>query len=534
MKMNVLAPRQLAPWSAICIGDSHCLKYTGKRIAFSDNTAVQFASAYISGFSSLSLQRKSTPPAIGPSEMSGYALKLLQSLGALSFENNGLSQAESAQDAAVAYAKLAPLISPLVIITCGDIDLRSTVMRIGLEDPIYSTTIQATFQGLLGFVADLKRRGVNIVLEGLTPPTHDDTIFLLHNKFLLPPEIRGRMYLDCNKHIREECGKLGIMYLDLSVLFSSSLGCLKDEFEHDGVHLYPSSVEVMATHLEALFQHSPVNYSRYRFLLEKRSTTLIPRPEDADLKTSARSSFLKNSILVNCDHDPLVHELLNAIYSRLTFSQSVANLHYRFDWAGNERKAFSEHIRYSPVSQAHLDIVYQLIYRTCIIHFVGDALGFDPCIYAYRPLRSTVHNDDGVGPQSYHHDGCPPGIYRMLIYLSDVDTESGPFCYHLSNGLIQEVHGDFGTVILFDANKLWHSAKPPQSRERTALDFCIGPRHEQSDQFVIAPGMNNWPCDPFLFSVHDMVVSPPNNRRFFSFSPYPVKTEIPTSLQVNR
>ena len=569
--------QQMPLMSAICIGDSHCLKYTGKQIFFSDHTAIQFTTAYIPGFASLSLQSKSWSPEIVFSyvakrirnkiksklgmlfatrminiikrkldvnvnslvhqlvscENSDYALKLLQSLGALSSDGNGLSQAASANDAAVAYAKCAPLVSPLVIITCGDIDMRSTVMSIGLEDANCSSTIQETFQHLLGFVAGLKAKGVNVVLEGLTPPSFDDAMFLLHNKFFLPPEIRGRVYLDCNEHLRKESANLGIVYLDLSLFCSNELGCLRDDFEYDGVHLCPSSVEVIASQLEGLFQHSPVNHSRYGLLLEKRSIPINPKPESVYTKTSARNSFLKNSILINRDCDQLVYALLKSICSQLKFSESVSNLHYRLDWAGNEREAYSEHIRYSPVSQTHLDIVHELIYGTSVFEFVADALGFDPCVYAYRAFRSIVHRDAGVGPQDYHHDGCPPGIYRMLIYLSEVDSNTGPFRYHLPNGLIHEVLGDFGTLIIFDANKLWHSAKPPHTRERIALDFCIGPRHEQSEQFVIAPGMNNWPCDPFLFSVNDMVVSPANDRRFLSFSPYPVKTEVPIQFQVN-
>lgn len=551
-------PHLLTVWPVICIGDSHCLKYTGKRIELSDMSLLHFSPVYISGFSSASLQDRpqlqnpepfstkireklkamlgfrsistNLNPSLDNQKMSEYALDILQSLGALSFDKNGLSQAVSALDTAVAHAKSTPLVSPLVMVTCGDIDLRTKVMRTGLTDSNYRKMIAENFYGLFNFLAELKSRNVNIVLEGLTPPTHDDTIFALHNKFLLPSETRGRVYQDCNSYLRQECKRMGISFLDLSQHFSNSLGCLKEEYEYDGVHLCPSCIEIIVPDLESCFQHSQVNLNRYKTLLKKRSAPFSQKsPVATTISQSARGIFLEKSILVKTFHDPELQALLKAIYAQLEFTHSVANRHYRLDWAGNERKAFSENILYAPVSQNHLNLFYQLIFETPLLDFIGEALGFDPSIYAYRPLRSLVHNQEGVGPQSFHHDGCPPGIYRMLIYLSDVDTNSGPFRYQLINNSIEEVHGCAGTTILFDANKLLHAAKPPWKNERTALDICIGPRHQQSDRFVIAPGMNNWPCDPFHFSINHMVVSPPTNQQHLTFSPYPNKSKFSPS-----
>jgi hypothetical protein len=63
------------------------------------------------------------------------------------------------------------------------------------------------------------------------------------------------------------------------------------------------------------------------------------------------------------------------------------------------------------------------------------------------------------------------------------------------------VLGPAGTLFVFDANRIKHRARPPVTRAREALDFVIGPRLPGAPRRVLWCGMNNWPVDPFTFSL---------------------------------
>jgi hypothetical protein len=57
------------------------------------------------------------------------------------------------------------------------------------------------------------------------------------------------------------------------------------------------------------------------------------------------------------------------------------------------------------------------------------------------------HSESAVGPQSWHHDGCPPGVFRGVLYLCDVDRDTGPFQYKDDKGTL----GKTGDLLVFDA-----------------------------------------------------------------------------------
>jgi hypothetical protein len=313
-----------------------------------------------------------------------------------------------------------------------------------------------------------------------------------------------------------------IPYIDLAIVLANAEGCLDASYNFDGVHLGSKHIDILYRCLAKAFFHSKPNTNRYRLLYEKRSA-----PIDSTLVGSKAgrkfTNLYQDSHIVIADlfADSRAKSILKEIEKSLHFDLSVANTAYRVDWCGNERSAYSQHIKLSLVDQAHMDKVYQLVYDTSLIELLSFSLGYDPCIYAYRPFRSNLHPDEEIGPQAFHHDGCPPGIFRLLIYLTDVDSGSGPFRYYRSDQSICEVTGSSGTAILFDANKLLHAAKPPRTGHRDSLDFCVGPRHLNNPRFVIHSRMNNWPTDPFCFSTHDMIASPMGFDSFLSLSPYP-------------
>ncbi len=92
---------------------------------------------------------------------------------------------------------------------------------------------------------------------------------------------------------------------------------------------------------------------------------------------------------------------------------------------------------------------------------------------------------------NFHVDGDNPGSLKMMIYLSDVDEESGPISF-LDNkdDQIKKVLGDKGTVVFFNNRKAKHAGMPSISKDRTVLTFLLYPTLRKSINYVNTKPMN--------------------------------------------
>ena len=68
------------------------------------------------------------------------------------------------------------------------------------------------------------------------------------------------------------------------------------------------------------------------------------------------------------------------------------------------------------------------------------------------------------------------GAVKVMIYLTDVDEESGPFTvWDRDIKKRKEITGKAGTVIFFNQNSLLHSAAENKSKDRIVLTFSLYP-----------------------------------------------------------
>lgn len=184
-----------------------------------------------------------------------------------------------------------------------------------------------------------------------------------------------------------------------------------------------------------------------------------------------------------------------------TIESDVANRHPAWDWAGNSLVPYSDDLRTGVPSAALIADLTQLFTIEDFDAFFRGVLGCPIRVGNCRLVKSLPHSGEGIGPQSWHHDGCPPGVIRGVLYLTDVGKGSGPFQYKEVTGAEHSVLGTAGDLIVFDAMRLPHRAIPPESDVRMAIDLVFMARLPGQEFGIIIAGMNHWPADPFFYQV---------------------------------
>lgn len=184
-----------------------------------------------------------------------------------------------------------------------------------------------------------------------------------------------------------------------------------------------------------------------------------------------------------------------------TFDRDVGNQHSSWDWAGNATIPESTTIKTGIPSDRLVGDLKALFTEDDFEAFFRGVLGCAVTVGNCRLVRSLPHQGAGVGPQSWHHDGCPAGVIRGVLYLTDVDKTTGPFQYKDSSGKEHTVHGKTGDLLIFDAMRLQHRAMPPERNVRSAIDLVFMPRLPGQPLEIVVAGMNHWPADPFNYAV---------------------------------
>lgn len=426
---------------------------------------------------------------------------------------------------------------PLIVFQCGDIDLRQIFLKeFGLKYDFHLPEEIASLNGLpqldtprsmvaFELVEDfvqkliepmfnglkrMSKAGIGeLFLHSLVPPIVSDYAFEKINEFTVPAIIRYKATLLFNHLLEKACLENDIYFLDVWPELTDN-HILKDQYILDGIHLNRQAclqtIKKLLHMMTFEYNYRPALASQYQKVLDLATSRF--ENTTSDLFLAEEKEFKDKGILI-------LEEFINQsdvqfLNESLAFNMDVGNRHYALDWTGNGVEAFSDHLKTAEPSNDVLRTLYQYLFQSDHYAKIRKCLGFDFTVFNCRPVKSLPHDDMGEGPQAFHGDSCPMGIYRLIIYLNDVNQENGPFEYYKTDQTIEQVHACKGTGFLFDANRLIHRANPPRVSVRKALDLVLAPLIPGQSPQVLWSGMNNWPVNPFNYSVSNMKSFPEN------------------------
>lgn len=511
MKISVATPKTIH-----VIGDSHALAFKNKSIGLPDlGTTYSSKVCYVRGLQFDTL----APEGMLHKDISSYFL----SNELVTSDGMPIALTDDAAVVSERYATGSGFQCELVVFHLGEIYVRKYLgtlfargdldAKVGeLDEDRIETDIRSIAKLYVKAIAKLSTSfDLKAIVHEICPPTSDDAQFEKINNFRCSSKMRGSIYGLFNGLIQSYAASAAIPFCETNDYLIGEDGCLDPEYEFDGVHADPKYTITSLGRIARLWL-----YSRSSTRTKRYGKWLGGVPTDGAFP---RVSQIGVSKPIAAFDEGQVSQLLG---STGQFEYQVCNNPVN-DWShappDTDYPKFKPVIKYGVVEDSGLALLHDVLIKGPIGDQIRKLLGAKFSIVNVRPVESVAHEDEGVGQQIFHRDGCPVGIYRGLIYLVDVGEDDGGFEYYDVDGNPEpkQVHGAAGSLILFDANAVKHRATPPRTRTRLALDLIMLVIPEDVPEIVHCADLGYiWPIDPYMFSLSERCHPKIKSGRWFT------------------
>lgn len=499
---------QVRPKVVHVIGDSHALAFKNKSIAYSEVSMIFSTSvAYIRGLRPDVLLENG--------RLNQQLAEYLVKERIITPNGKPISATDDRALLSEQYATGSGFEMELVVFHVGEIYVRKYLGTHLQNGEFDKAKIESDLSNIVeSYVKDVftiaRNFGLTPVVHEITPPTADDSQFERINQFSSSREHRAYAYECFNKLLAEYVTKHSCMLCPSSDRLADNEGCLKAEYEFDGVHADPKYALMSLCRVADLWLYSRAvggtkRYGRW-FEITRRSIDL---PKISQVGVSDPEQIF----------DQAQVERIRKSIGPLDF---LACKKPALDWSHaapfNDTEKSTTEVKYGAVDASGLELLHEVLVDGSAGDSIRSLIGSKFAIINVRAVESAPHADEGVGPQKFHRDHCPIGIYRGLLYLVDVDEGEGGFEYQPLDGSPEpkQILGKAGALFLFDANAVDHRGSPPRTTTRLALDFVILTVPEEAEEIVhCAPLGYIWPVDPYMFSLSGACYPKQKSDRWF-------------------
>lgn len=472
------------------IGDSHALGFKAKSVSMPQYGIVANASVeYISGMSTDKfVENRQLRP-----EIAQYFLRH----GIITREGVRAAATADSSVTGAQYATGMGFERPMVIFVAGEIFIRNYLRAAVAKGPVKLSEAHEVFGAVVqNYVRDIvsirASFGLYGVIHEICPPTADDRKFEEINKFSCPADVRAGVYNVFNSLLLEHTSKNRVPFCR-SWDYLAENGLLKEEYEFDGVHADPKYAYTSMERAVSSWLHTRGGEQTDRFVSWCK---MIDPAYQAEITRIGASQIFS----------PFDSDQLETLRRAIGHFEGVVCKTPKLDWAHQPPTmgfgVYNDTITYGDITPEGLTLLRSVLIEGPFGETIRKAFGAKFSIINVRPVHSVPHDGSGIGQQSMHRDGCPPGVFRALIYLNDVGPENGPFEYiPVGSDAPVQVTGKAGSMVLFDANTVLHRATPPRTGERLVLDLIFLAHPASCTEIVDCQVGVNWPIDPYMFSV---------------------------------
>ena len=500
--------RSVQPKVIHVIGDSHALAFKRKSIGLQELGMIFSTSvSYLRGMQPTTI--------ISNGKLNQNLAKYLISEALITPDGKPIALSDEPAIVSEQYATGAGFQSEVVVFQIGEIYVRKYLGALDLSKEIDWNKVESDFREVVeSYIKSVsgmsKSFDLIAVVHEICPPTSDDSQFERINNFHCSSQIRSSVYRLFNELLEEYSVNNRVLLCQSNDYLADQDGCLKADFEYDGVHADPKYTLMSLGRVARLWLYSRSGDSSLRY--EKWFTGLGNGAEPPRISQIGVSDSFQ---AMDAEQVSMLGESIGQ------FENHICN-NPKLDWAHApplpDYPKFNSLIRYSSVAPAGLKLIHKVLIEGSVGDTIRSLLGSRFSIINVRAVESAVNKGDGVGPQNFHRDQCPAGIFRGLLYLGDVAEGDGAFEYEPTDGSpTKQVHGRAGSLFVFDANAVSHRATPPRTRTRLALDFVILVVPEGVDEIVHSADAGHvWPVDPYAFTLTQRCFPAIESGRWFN------------------
>jgi hypothetical protein len=408
----------------------------------------------------------------------------------------------------VDYLSGRPVVSPPIVLFAGDIDLAFLIKNIGdkydFDLPNYTflsvdetkklvpfaqilSEIERLYAPFFLFVKKLQESGFNrLAVHSIPPRTKDDDAFFKWIGVQTTHTIRAKLTILANNILRRKCNEMSLGFIDVYNDLTKD-GFLRKEYELDGMHVNEKAILIS---LERIADHIYDNTNGNHNLLQYQ--ILAQRAADFTSEKSLHN-WLDNGWLTGV----FDYSLIEKIQSLLIYDKPSINTFAHPDWVGSSRHNREGIIFAEPNSQV-LEVFLNILQTPIAQNMIHAGLNKSLTVISCRPIKitKTVFGSNLIAPKNSR---------RAIVVLEGAGMIS---LKHIESQNNQDINVSIGSLIVFDPTR-WICQYTPELDSLYLAELCLIPRLPNHPFRMLWIGGNDWPADPFCYSLTGSISFPP-------------------------
>ena len=348
-------------------------------------------------------------------------------------------------------------------------------------------------------VRQLHSVGFSRIMVHCIPPRNIDEVVAsaFTSGVVVPMEIRSKLVLLANRMLRTACDEMQIVFIDIWPETSEN-GYLKPEFALDGVHLNRAAAKIS---LDKIAMHlfnctgSTFNTVRYAQLAAQADlfNTSNVNTNTWNANGWAAGRLADEDVAILADH--------------LAFNIVQGNPHARTDWGGWPLSG-RQGIAMAEPDESALTLALKMLGQNegrAILHTNSE---HELTVISFRPVKFSSDNDS----LSLCTLPLPPNGRRALLQLS----KGNDILFESCDDQIHEVPDvGYASLVVYDPAHIRYRLLAGEN-EKIIIEMVLIPRLSQQPFRLVWAGLEEWPADPFQFSVLGMHALPSYTSDTFS------------------
>ena len=308
---------------------------------------------------------------------------------------------------------------------------------------------------------------------------------------IVPKEIRSKLTAAANDYLREHLRSAGIPFIE-TWLQTAAGGYMNNEFNLDDIHVNRSAAISLSVIRAVLIDDvgSCYNAAQYQLLAELALDR--PRSNAGLVKGLGRERV--------CDNDTGIGGRLRGCPRPYVDGREPSPIP-RTDWIGGKHRSGQPAAALAIPTDGCLQEVSRLLQSPRPSEIVHAGIEKEMTVVSFRPVRLSP-----ASVQIVPDPIVPPSMTRRAILV--LGGRASLFLRY-ANSTEEIVLSRIGLVVVFDPHRLTVRYDAVSFPFADIVELSLILRTPSQPWCVIWSGTNEWPCDPFHFSVRGMRSFPP-------------------------